>query len=262
LAKPLRLDTELVRRRLFSSRTEAREAIEQGLVTVNGVPVERASSLVAPRAPIALRGSVRRFVSRGGDKLDGALERLRVAVSGRRWLDAGASTGGFTDRLLKGGARAVAAVDVGYGQLDWSLRNDARVVVLERTNVRRLGRAELPWSPDGVAADLSFISLTLVLPALVEVASPDADFVLLVKPQFEVGRAAVGPGGVVRDPEMWRRAVTKVAEAGAVLGLGLAGATASSPAGPAGNREFFLHLRRGAASPPGLLAGALEKTHP
>lgn len=214
---------------------------------VNGMPAARSSSLVAAEAPIFLRGPPRRFVSRGGDKLDGALERLSVTVAGRRWLDAGASTGGFSDRLLQGGAEQVIAVDVGYGQLDWSLRRDPRVVVLERTNVRHLAPGMLPWTPDGVVADLSFISLTLVLQALVEVAAPEADFVLLVKPQFEAGRAAVSRGGVVRDPEMWARAMRKVASAGTALGLELAGATRSDPPGPAGNREFFLHLRRGAA---------------
>lgn len=212
---------------------------------VNGMPVERTSALVTASAPIVLRGPGRRFVSRGGDKLDAALKRLSVAVAGRRWLDAGASTGGFTDRLLQGGAEQVIAVDVGYGQLDWSLRNDPRVVVLERTNVRRLTSDMLPWRPDGVVADLSFISLTLVLPALVEVAVPEADFVLLVKPQFEAGRAAVSRGGVVRDPEMWARAMRKVASTGAALGLTLVGAAPSELPGPAGNREFFVHLRRG-----------------
>ena len=211
---------------------------------VNGMPAQRASSLVGSDAPISLRRPVRRFVSRGGDKLDGALGRLSVAVAGRKWLDAGASTGGFTDRLLDGGATAVVAADVGYGQLDWSLRNDPRVVVLERTNVRHLTPEMLPWPPDGVVADLSFISLTLVLPALARVASAGADFVLLVKPQFEAGRGAVDRGGVVRDRDTWVQALRKVAGAGQSLGLGVAGAVASHLPGPAGNREFFLHLRR------------------
>jgi 23S rRNA (cytidine1920-2'-O)/16S rRNA (cytidine1409-2'-O)-methyltransferase len=159
-------------------------------VTVRGLPVTRPASLVGPEEPIALTTDPAPFVSRGGLKLDAALERLDVVVSGRRWLDAGASTGGFTDRLLQGGAEAVVAVDVGYGQLDWGLRNNDRVTVMERANVRLLDATDLPWSADGVTADLSFISLTKVLPTLVGVATVDADFLLLVKPQFEVGREA------------------------------------------------------------------------
>ncbi|MGH2826499.1 MAG: TlyA family RNA methyltransferase [Actinomycetota bacterium] len=240
----LRLDAELVRRGLASSRAEARRAIEQGQVLVKGMPAARVATLVSTGDPIALTGEVRRFVSRGGDKLDGALNRLDVVVEKRRWLDAGASTGGFTDRLLKGDAAAVIAVDVGYGQLDWSLRNDERVTVLERTNVRSLTPGDLPWRPDGVVADLSFISLTLVLEALDAVVEPDGDFVLMVKPQFEVGKAKIGRGGVVRDPRLWTEAVERVVASGAGRGLVLAGATASDVVGPAGNREFFVHLSR------------------
>jgi 23S rRNA (cytidine1920-2'-O)/16S rRNA (cytidine1409-2'-O)-methyltransferase len=186
-------------------------------------------------------------------KLDGALARLEVQVAGRRWLDAGASTGGFTDRLLKGGASAVIAVDVGYGQLDWSLRNDERVLVLERTNVRNLTAIEVPWRPDAAVADLSFISLTLVLPALRAVVVEDGDLVLLVKPQFEVGREAVGHGGVVRDPSLWTRAVQRVVDAAAQLDLRLTGAAPSQLPGPAGNREFFVHLSRHGTADPSLI---------
>jgi 23S rRNA (cytidine1920-2'-O)/16S rRNA (cytidine1409-2'-O)-methyltransferase len=203
---------------------------------------------VSPDDPIALVGDARRFVSRGGDKLDGALDRLDLTVAGKRWLDAGASTGGFTDRLLQGGAEAVCAVDVGYGQLDWKLRNDERVVVMERTNVRELERDALPWVPDGVVADLSFISLSLVLPALRRVASETADHVLMVKPQFEVGKDQVGKGGVVRDPTLWRSAVLGVVATAEALGLGLVDAAPSEVPGPAGNREFFIQLRAGATS--------------
>ncbi len=204
--------------------------------------------MVSREDPISLAAPSARFVSRGGKKLDGALETLNIEVEGRRWLDAGASTGGFTDRLLQGGARAVAALDVGYGQLDWKLRNDERVIVIERKNVRDLGPEELPWRPEGVVADLSFISLTSVLPPLVGVVEDDADFLLLVKPQFEVGKDAVGKGGVVRDPAWWRRAIERVIDAAGTLGLGLAGVALAEPPGPAGNREFFLHLRRGASA--------------
>lgn len=243
MPKRLRLDAELVRRGLAGSRGEARAAIEDGSVLVGGMPATRPATLIDADTPIALAGPPRRFVSRGGDKLDGALDRLRVPVAGRRWLDAGASTGGFTDCLLQRGAAAVIAVDVGYGQLDWRLRQDERVVVLERANARTLSVGELPWRPDGVVADLSFISLTLVLPALNALASPDADLVVLVKPQFEVGRKAVGKGGVVRDPTLWTDAIDHVVGCAVSLGLGVAGVTPSELPGPAGNREFFLHLR-------------------
>ena len=257
MSKPLRLDLELVRRGLAASRAEAKRFIEAGEVVVGGLPATRATSLVTPGASVAVRAAGARFVSRGGLKLDGALEHFDVEVAGRRWLDAGASTGGFTDRLLKGGAAAVVAVDVGYGQLDWGLRNDPRVIVMERVNARYLQLDDLPWPPDGVAADLSFISLSLVLPALTSCARPDADYVLLVKPQFEVGRDALRPGGVVRDPALWRASLEHVLEAATECGLGLAGATVSPIAGPAGNREFFLHLRRGARAQGEVVAAAV-----
>jgi 23S rRNA (cytidine1920-2'-O)/16S rRNA (cytidine1409-2'-O)-methyltransferase len=258
LAKAVRLDTELVRRSLVASREEAKRAIQMGAVNVNGVPARSPATLVAPDAAVTLSADPSPYVSRGGIKLDGALSRFGVEVAGRRWLDAGSSTGGFTDRLLQGGAGAVAAVDVGYGQLDWRIRNDERVVVLERTNVRHLTRADLPWTPDGVVADLSFISLTLVLPALRAVARRDADFLLLVKPQFEVGPEAVGKGGVVRDPALWRAAIERVAGAGAAEGLALVHAAPSELTGPAGNREFFVHLRAGAHSDPNAIEAALR----
>ena len=262
LSKPARLDAELVRRGLAGSRAEAKSAIEDGKVVVRGVPATRATTLVSPADPITLAAPAARFVSRGGEKLDGALGRLDVAVSGRNWLDAGASTGGFTDCLLQRGAAAVVAADVGYGQLDWGLRNDARVTVIERLNLRELAPAHLPWPPDGVVADLSFISLRLVLPALAGVASDGADFVVLVKPQFEVGRDAIGKGGVVRDPELWIAAMEGVAEAGRKAGLGLAGAAPSALPGPAGNREFFLHLRRDAAADGAALASVAREVAP
>lgn len=247
MTKRIRLDAELVRRGLARSRSEAKAAIDEGKVLVRGVPASRPTSLVDAGVPIALVAPASDFVSRGGDKLDGALRKLNVEVAGRRWLDVGASTGGFTDRLLQGGALAVVALDVGYGQLDWKLRNDPRVVVVERSNARFLQPADLPWRPDGVVADVSFISLTLLLPAVSSVAADDADYVLLVKPQFEVGKDQVGAGGVVRDPELWRSALETVVASGRTLGLELVDAVPSPLAGPAGNREFFIHLRRGAA---------------
>ncbi len=235
-----------MRRGLVRSRTEAAEAIGHGKVLVKGVPVTRAAALIDPAVPITMARPGKPFVSRGGEKLDAALVRLDVAVAERRWVDVGASTGGFTDCLLRRGAAFVIAIDVGYGQLHWDLRNDERVIVLERTNIRSLARGQLPWSAQGVVADLSFISLALVLPGLVTIAEPAADFVVLVKPQFELDRASVGKGGVVRDPHSWRRAMLRVVAAAADLDLGVAGAVSSHLPGPAGNREFFLHLRRGA----------------
>lgn len=226
---------------------------------VRGVTTPKPASMVSPGVHMQILGSTRAYVSRGGDKLDGALAQLDIRVRGRRWLDAGASTGGFTDRLLQGGASGVTAVDVGYGQLDWSLRNDERVFVLERTNIRNLQDTELPWKPDAVVADLSFISLRVVLPALVRVAVPDADHLLMVKPQFEVGRQAVGKGGVVREPDLWRSAMLGVVGRAAELGLALVGAAPSELPGPSGNREFFVHLATGHHSSMGSIDEAIEK---
>lgn len=213
---------------------------------VKGVPAGKAAALVDAAVPITIVGDAPRFVSRGGEKLEAALDRFDVTVAGRKWLDAGASTGGFTDCLLQRGADSVIAVDVGYGQLDWRLRGDPRVELLERTNIRSVDANVLPWRAQGVVADLAFISLALVLPNLVALAKPDADLVLLVKPQFELDRASVGKGGVVRDRSSWRRALERVVAKASDLGLGVAGATASPLPGPAGNREFFLHLNAAA----------------
>lgn len=240
-----RLDAELVRRGLAASRTEAQAAVRGGRVTVAGRPASKASTLVSADEPVELAGPGRRFVSRGGEKLEAALERFGIDVTGRRCLDAGASTGGFTDCLLRRGAEHVVALDVGYGQLAWPLRTDARVTVLERTNVRDLSRAHLPYAPDLVTADLSFISLRLAVAPLAGVAAEGADLVLLVKPQFEAGPEDVGRGGVVRDPAVWRRAILRVAEACAEHGLSPLGAMASPLPGPAGNVEFPLHATKG-----------------
>ena len=200
----------------------------------------------APEAPAQPGASD--FVSRGGRKLHHALDRFSVAVAGRCALDAGASTGGFTDCLLRRGAKRVIAVDVAYGQLAWTLRNDERVRVLERTNIRTLALEALGEDPvEIVTADLSFISLKTVRDALLAASRPDADLVLLVKPQFEAPRARVERGGVVRDPAVWNEAMAAVATAYREAGCGLVGATASPLTGPAGNREFFLHLRRGSS---------------
>jgi len=248
-----RLDTELVRRGLARSREQAAQLIDGGRVLVGGHVARKAASGVHANDPIVLRdeggdGPARQeYASRGGHKLAGALEAFDgLAVAGRHCLDAGASTGGFTDVLLRAGAQHVVAVDVGYGQLAWAMRIDPRVTVLERTNVRSLTPEQIGQPPEVVVADLSFISLTLALTALVACARPDTDYVLLVKPQFEVGRDRVGEGGVVRDPALRAAAVRHVARHAATLGLGVLGIVASPLPGPAGNVEYFLWLRAGA----------------
>jgi 23S rRNA (cytidine1920-2'-O)/16S rRNA (cytidine1409-2'-O)-methyltransferase len=252
----LRLDAELVRRGLARSRDHAAELIGQGRVTVAGARATKPATgvttdvaLVVAADPAIPGGED--YVSRGGHKLAGALaafERQGLMVAGRRCLDAGASTGGFTDVLLRHGAREVLAVDVGYGQLAWRLRQDDRVSVHDRTNVRDLGPALVGDPVDLVVGDLSFISLTLVLEPLLSVTSSDGDLVLMVKPQFEVGRERVGKGGVVRDPELRAEAVRTVADAAADRGWGARAVTVSPLPGPAGNVEFFLWLRRGPAT--------------
>ncbi len=252
-----RLDAELVRRGLARTRTEAQDAVRNGLVVVGGRPTTKPSMLVRPDEALRLTGPPRRFVSRGGDKLDAALERFGVAVAGRDALDAGASTGGFSHCLLHRGAARVVAVDVGYGQLAWELRQDSRVMVLERTNARELARADLPFIPHVVVADLSFISLRLVLPALVEVAMEGADLVMLVKPQFEAGPKDVGAHGVVRDPGVWRRALEGVVTACETSGAMPDQAMASPLLGPAGNVEFFIHAVKGGLTRPPDLADAI-----
>ena len=251
-----RLDAELVRRGLARSREQACELVTAGRVAVAGQPASKPATQVARDASITVRDTGDPgYVSRGGYKLAGALQVFGdLVVAGRHCLDAGASTGGFTDVLLRAGAAHVVAADVGYGQLAWSLRTDPRVTVMDRVNVRTIGHV-VPV-PDLVVADLSFISLTLALPALVACATPDADFVLLVKPQFEVGKGRVGPGGVVRDTTDRSAAVERVSGAAAQLGLGVQGITASPLPGPAGNVEYFLWLRRGA---PPLDGGQLQR---
>ena len=250
-ASRARLDAELVRRGLARSREQAGELVAAGRVTVAGQRAAKPATQVTRDAPISITDTGEPgYVSRGGHKLAGALAvfgRAGLVVAGRDCLDAGASTGGFTDVLLRAGAAHVVAADVGYGQLAWSLRTDPRVTVLDRVNVRTLDRTG-PFDPVPglVVADLSFISLTLVLPALVACAEPDADFVLLVKPQFEVGKGRVGAGGVVRDIADRSASVRRVTEAAAGLGLGVLGVTASPLPGPAGNVEYFVWLRGGA----------------
>jgi 23S rRNA (cytidine1920-2'-O)/16S rRNA (cytidine1409-2'-O)-methyltransferase len=265
MSRRLRLDAELVRRGLARSRDQAADLIAAGRVAVAGQLAAKPASQVAVDAPITVQQASDGpdYVSRGGYKLAGALAVFahvgaesvagqahlsgtrRLAVEGKRCLDAGASTGGFTDVLLRAGAAHVLAVDVGYGQLAWSLQTDERVTVLDRVNVRNLTPEQVAPPPELVVADLSFISLALVLPALAACAADGADFLLMVKPQFEVGKEMAG-SGVVRDPELRAAAVASVASAAAGVGLGVAGITASPLPGPSGNVEYFLWLRRGA----------------
>ena len=239
-----RLDAELVRRGLVSSRRVAVEAITAGNVTVGGAPASSAARMVDAGEPIVVAGPPPRFVSRGGEKLAAALERFSVDVSGRRCLDAGASTGGFSDCLLQHGAREVVAVDVGRGQLAWSVREDPRVRVLERTNLRHLELAELGEAAEIATADLSFISLVLVAPALARLTTSDAELVLLVKPQFEAGRTRVGRGGIVRDPAVHRDVLGSVVEGLGDAGLETVGMMVSPLRGADGNREFLAHVRK------------------
>jgi 23S rRNA (cytidine1920-2'-O)/16S rRNA (cytidine1409-2'-O)-methyltransferase len=249
----LRLDAELVRRGLARSRDHGAELIAAGRVSVNGQTALKPATAVTVDADLVVRADPDRpdYVSRGGHKLAGALAAFAPAgldVSGRRCLDAGASTGGFTDVLLRAGAAEIVAVDVGYGQLAWSLRSDDRVRIHDRTNIRELTVETIDGPVDVVVGDLSFISLRLVLDALIRVTRPDGDLVLMVKPQFEVGKDRLGKGGVVRDSAQRAEAVTGIAAAGADRGWGAVAVTTSPLPGPAGNVEYFLWLRSGAAA--------------
>ena len=241
----MRLDRLLVDRGLAPSRERAQRLILAGAVLVADRPATKAGVLVPPDAPLRLRGSASDYVSRGGEKLAGALDAFALDVAGTVALDVGASTGDFTDCLLRRGARRVIAVDVGYGQLAWTLRQDPRVVVLERTNARRLDGAMLPEAPDLATVDVSFISLALVLPVVADTLPPGADIVALVKPQFEAGRGQVGKGGVVRDPAVRAGAVARVRREAEGMGLRVRGETDSVLHGPKGNREVFLWLEKG-----------------
>jgi 23S rRNA (cytidine1920-2'-O)/16S rRNA (cytidine1409-2'-O)-methyltransferase len=232
-----RLDVLLVERGLAESRSQAQALVMAGLVPgfdKPGTQVDEDAELELERPP--------RFVSRGGEKLAHALDVLGLDVRGRDALDVGASTGGFTDVLLQGGAKRVIALDVGYGQLHPRLRDDERVTVLERTNVREV--RELPFAPDLVVADVSFISVRTALPPALALARPDWEAVVLVKPQFEAGREDVGRGGVVRDPDVHRRVLREVADAALDWGAETLAVVDSGLPGPKGNREFFLHLAR------------------
>lgn len=249
MARRARLDAELVRRKLARSREQAATLVADGRVLVRGTVAHKVAAMIDPADPVLVTGEdpATEYVSRGGHKLAGALAAFGLPVAGRRCLDAGASTGGFTDVLLRAGAAQVVAVDVGYGQLAWPIRTNDKVVVLERTNVRTLTPDAIGGPAEVTVADLSFISLRLVLPALAACTAPDGDLALMVKPQFEVGKERVGSGGVVRDPELRAEAVLDVCAAARDLGLGVAGVTASPLPGPSGNVEFFVWFRRDAS---------------
>jgi len=218
------------------------------MVTVGGAPATNAGTLVDPSVAVHVDEPSDEYVSRGGRKLRAALSRFGVDPSGRECLDAGASTGGFTDCLFRAGAARVAAVDVGYGVLAWSLRQDERVTALERTNVRSLDLASLPFVPSLVVADLSFVSLRTAAPSLIGLTSAEGELLLLIKPQFELPPEQVGAGGIVREPDGWRRAIEGVAATCEREGAAAIGVMASPILGRAGNVEFFLHARVGATS--------------
>jgi len=251
-----RLDAVLAERGLFETRSRAAAAVLAGDVRLGDErrPAEKPGQMVADDVPVEV-AEVARFVSRGGRKLENALEAFGLDPAGRMCLDAGASTGGFTDCLLQRDAGHVVALDVAYGELHWRLRNDPRVTVIERRNAREVTPAELPYRPDLVVADVSFISLTKVLPALIDVAAARWDCLALVKPQFEVGRERVGRGGVVRSGEDRRSALAAVGEWAAGRGHAVLGYASSGLPGPAGNRESFVWLAEGGR------AGAVDSIH-
>ncbi len=246
MGKRERLDSLLIQRGLVSAREEGRRRILAGEVLVKDQSVTKAGALVDKDVPIRLRGKATPFVSRGGSKLEKALEEFEVKAKGVIALDVGASTGGFTDCLLTRGARRVYAVDVGYGQLDWKLRNDPRVVVMEKKNIRYLQPEELPERPGLAVVDVSFISLRLVLPKVRDLLAEGGKILALIKPQFEVGKGKVGKGGVVRSPEEHDRVLLEIKEAAEAIHLEVSGVTESPLLGPKGNKEFFIYLvRRG-----------------
>ncbi len=246
MGRKVRLDQLLVARGLAPSRARAQALVMAGKVLVDGVPVEKAGRSVAEDAAVEVTAADHPWVSRGGIKLAAALDAFGIEPAGKRCLDVGASTGGFTHVLLARGAARVVALDVGHGQLDWKLRNDPRVEVREGVNARLLQPGDLPGAFDLVTVDVSFISLRLVLPALVPFVGPGGDVVALVKPQFEAGKGQVGKGGVVRDPAVREAAIAGVVAAAEDLGLACAGRLASPILGPAGNREELVWLRAAA----------------
>lgn len=245
MPKKIRLDNLLTQKGLAESRQKAQRMIMAGIVRVNGQKADKSGTMFPADAKVDLVGKSCPFVSRGGLKLQGALEEFNIEVNGCVVLDIGASTGGFTDCLLQYGAKKVYAVDVGYGQIDWQLRNNERVVVMDRTNARYLSYEDFGEKIDLIVIDVSFISLTKILPVTVGILKEQGEILALVKPQFEVGRREVGKKGVVRDPQKHKSAIDGVLKAAAELGYACCGIIRSPITGPAGNVEFFVRLRRG-----------------
>ncbi|MBI4776833.1 MAG: TlyA family RNA methyltransferase [Deltaproteobacteria bacterium] len=245
----LRADERLVREGLAATRSKAQALILSGSVYAGGELVSKAGTRIEDTVRLEVKSRIPSYVSRGGNKLEGAIQSFGISVAGLAALDVGASTGGFTDCLLKHGARKVFAVDVGHGQLDWSLRNDPRVVVLEKTNARNLTKSTLGESIAIAVIDASFISLTLLIPPVLNVLEPRGLVVALIKPQFEVGRAEVGKGGVVKDPEKHLRVCRKIEEFVLELGCEPVGVIESPLLGPKGNKEFFIAFYKGVNQP-------------
>ena len=239
-----RLDLILLQRGLFDSREKARAVILSGSVLVNGIRVDKAGAEVDRDSEIVLTSAASPFASRGGEKLAAALDGFGVDVHDMTILDVGASTGGFTDCLLAAGAARVYALDVGYGQLAWRLRNDERVIVIERTNIRYAKKTDFAHRIDGAVIDVSFISLRLVLPVVHDIVRPAGFIVALIKPQFEVGRGDVGKGGVVRNPEKHREVTLGISACARDIGLSVLGTIESPLLGPKGNKEFFIYLKK------------------
>lgn len=246
MAKSIRLDVALVQRGLFESRHQAQAAIMAGEVRIDGQVAAKASDSVQEKHEISVAARSR-YVGRGGIKLEGAIEHFRIACEGKTGLDIGASTGGFTDCLLQRGASKVFAVDVGHGQLAWKVREDARVVTLEKTNARRLSRAEIPDPIEICVIDVSFISLTLILPGAFDLLTSEGVILALIKPQFELAREEVSRGGIVRSRELHEKAQQKIITFAATLGARVDGLVASSICGADGNQEFFICLRKPSA---------------
>ena len=237
-----RLDIEMARRGLADSREAAQRLIMAGRVRVNSRPADKADLRVSPETDITVVGSDPEYASRGAYKLIAAIDRFAIEIAGRRALDVGASTGGFTDVLLKRGAAHVIALDVGYGQLAERLRTDSRVTVMDRTNIRLVRPGDLPYEPDLATIDTSFISLRIVLPAVLALVAPKADIVALVKPQFEVGKGKVGKGGIVRDETLRREALDGILSFARSVGPEIVGSMDSPIEGAKGNREFLVAM--------------------
>lgn len=256
----VRLDQLLVDRRIFPSREKAKSSIMAGLIYVDGRILDKAGNLVPDDAEVTVKEPLCPYVSRGGLKLEKALDLFGIELDGLVAVDMGASTGGFTDCMLARGASKVYAIDVGYGQLDWKLRQDRRVVNMEKVNIRYLDPAAIGELADFISIDVSFISLDLILPVAVRILKNDGDLICLVKPQFEAGKGQVGKGGIVRDPEIHRQVIAKVIATAGKLGLHAAGLTASPITGAKGNIEYLLHFNRRETDPPEINS-VVEEAH-